>query len=68
MTHPVDCPIVGVGAVVFDGDRVLLVQRGHEPLKGEWSLPGGCVELGETLEQAALPQEADIVRLVKTMV
>ena len=45
-------PIVGVGAVVFDGDRVLLVRRGHEPLKGEWSLPGGAVEAGETLEAA----------------
>ncbi len=47
-----DRPIVGVGAVVIDGDRVLLVKRGHAPLKGEWSLPGGGVELGETLEQA----------------
>ena len=45
-------PIVGVGAVVLDGDRVLLVKRAHEPLKGEWSLPGGAVELGETLETA----------------
>jgi len=41
-----------VGAVILDGDRVLLVQRGHEPLKGEWSLPGGAVELGESLEEA----------------
>jgi len=45
-------PIVGVGAVVLDGGRVLLVRRGHEPLKGEWSLPGGAVEVGETLEVA----------------
>ena len=48
-------PVVGVGAVVFDnqaGERVLLVKRGHEPLKGEWSLPGGKLELGETLEDA----------------
>src|SRR5438105_399431 len=45
-------PIVGVGAVILDGDRVLLVRRGHEPLKGEWSLPGGAVELGETLAEA----------------
>ena len=50
-TYP-DRPIVAVGAVIFDGDRVLLVQRGHEPLKGEWSLPGGAVELGETLAAA----------------
>lgn len=42
---------MGVGAVIVDEDRVLLVRRGQEPLKGEWSLPGGVVELGETLEQ-----------------
>lgn len=47
-----DRPIVGVGAVIFDGERVLLVQRGNEPLKGEWSLPGGAVQVGETLEEA----------------
>jgi 8-oxo-dGTP diphosphatase len=45
-------PVVGVGAVILDGDRVLLVKRGHAPLKGEWSLPGGTVELGETLHVA----------------
>jgi ADP-ribose pyrophosphatase YjhB (NUDIX family) len=45
-------PIIGVGAVVFDEDRVLLVKRGREPLKGEWSLPGGAVEVGESLETA----------------
>ena len=45
-------PVVGVGAVILDGDRVLLIKRAHEPLKGQWSLPGGGVELGETLEQA----------------
>ena len=42
-------PIVGVGAVVVDRNRVLLVQRGQEPLKGKWSLPGGMLELGESL-------------------
>lgn len=46
-----EAPIVGVGAVVVDRGRVLLARRGHQPLKGEWSLPGGAVELGETLEQ-----------------
>ena len=45
-------PQVGVGAVVLDGDRVLLVLRGREPLKGVWSIPGGRLELGETLLDA----------------
>jgi 8-oxo-dGTP diphosphatase len=47
-----DRPIVGVGAVIVDGGRVLLVRRGNEPLKGEWSIPGGAVDLGETLRAA----------------
>ena len=52
-----DAPIAGVGAVVVRDDvdgrtQVLLIRRGQEPLKGEWSLPGGAVELGETLEEA----------------
>ena len=42
-------PILGVGGVIFDGATVLLVKRNKEPGKGEWSLPGGAVELGETL-------------------
>ena len=53
--HP-ERPIVAVGAVILDGDCVLLVKRGQEPLKGEWSLPGGVVEIGETLD-AALARE-----------
>jgi ADP-ribose pyrophosphatase YjhB (NUDIX family) len=42
-------PLVGVGGVVIDGDRALLVRRGTEPLRGEWSIPGGLLEVGETL-------------------
>ncbi len=44
--------MVGAGAVVLDGETVLLVRRGAEPLAGQWSLPGGLLELGETVEQA----------------
>jgi len=49
-----DRPVVGVGAVILDGDRVVIVKRGQPPLQGEWSLPGGAVELGETLEEAVV--------------
>jgi len=45
--------VLGVGALVFKGGNVLLVQRGQPPLTGYWSLPGGCVETGERLEDAA---------------
>ncbi len=48
-----DAPIVTVGLIVRRGDRVLLVQRGKEPNKGRWSIPGGAVEAGETLRAAA---------------
>jgi mutator protein MutT len=41
-----------VGALIFDAERVLLVERGKNPLKGYWSLPGGLVETGETIECA----------------
>src|SRR5580658_9232474 len=44
-------PIVGIGGIVIDGDRVLLVQRAAEPLKGQWSIPGGALELGESLTE-----------------
>jgi 8-oxo-dGTP diphosphatase len=43
-------PLVGVGGVVIDGGRALLIRRDREPLRGEWSIPGGMLELGETLE------------------
>jgi 8-oxo-dGTP diphosphatase len=49
-----DAPIVGVGAVVIEHSKVLLVRRGQAPLKGEWSLPGGALELGETLQQGVI--------------
>ena len=45
-------PIVGVGAAIVDAECVLVVRRGRPPLEGEWSLPGGAVEVGETLVAA----------------
>ncbi|GBD42645.1 Bifunctional NMN adenylyltransferase/Nudix hydrolase [bacterium HR40] len=46
-------PYVGVGVVVWRGERVLLIRRGHPPRAGSWSLPGGIQELGETVRDAA---------------
>ena len=48
-----------MGAVVFNADCVLLVRRAKAPLAGEWSLPGGAVELGETLEEAIVREVAE---------
>ncbi len=48
-----DRPIVGVGAVIVDQNRVLVVKRGSPPMAGQWTIPGGVVELGETLRAAA---------------
>ena len=48
-----DLPRVAVGAVVIHNDLILLVKRGKPPAKGEWAIPGGSVELGETLQAAA---------------
>lgn len=45
-------PLPGVGAIIFRRSSILLVQRGREPLKGWWSLPGGLIETGETIEDA----------------
>lgn len=45
-------PLVGVGAILLRRDRILMAQRGKEPLKGWWSLPGGALEIGESLHDA----------------
>src|SRR5580704_2907662 len=61
--HP-DAPLVGVGEIIIEQDRVMLVKRAHPPLAGEWSIPGGALEIGETLRQAAAREaleEAGIV-------
>jgi 8-oxo-dGTP diphosphatase len=49
-----DNPLVGVGAVIVEQNRVLLIRRGTAPLLGEWSLPGGVLECGETLREAVI--------------
>jgi 8-oxo-dGTP diphosphatase len=49
-----ETPLIGVGAIIVENGRVVLVKRGHPPLLGEWSIPGGVLEVGEMLRQAAV--------------
>jgi 8-oxo-dGTP diphosphatase len=62
-------PMVGVGGVIIVQGRALLIRRGSEPLLGEWSIPGGMLELGETLEQGVarelLEETGLIVRVIE---
>ena len=58
-----DHPIVGVGAIIVKGEEVLLARRGREPGYGEWSIPGGAVKLGETLEEAVVREVCEEVNL-----
>ncbi|MGA9060889.1 MAG: NUDIX hydrolase [Terracidiphilus sp.] len=67
-------PLVGVGAVVVEEGRVLLVRRGSEPLKGHWTLPGGALEVGETLAQGVVREvreetglDVEVVELIELL-
>ena len=57
-------PLVGVGAVSVHNGRVLLVQRGTEPLKGRWTIPGGLVDVGESLHEAVVREAREETGLV----
>jgi 8-oxo-dGTP diphosphatase len=59
-----DSPLIGVGAVIIRENRVLLIRRGQPPLLGEWSLPGGVLECGETLREAVVREALEETGLV----
>jgi 8-oxo-dGTP diphosphatase len=52
-------PTPGAGVVCLRGEQVLLIKRGKPPRMGEWSIPGGRMEMGETIAQAALRELAE---------
>ncbi|MFH1624795.1 MAG: NUDIX hydrolase [Pseudomonadota bacterium] len=69
-----DYPILGVGGAVFLDDKVVLVKRGKEPGYGRWSIPGGAVKLGETMEEAVKREvyeetdlDVDVLEVVKVV-
>jgi 8-oxo-dGTP diphosphatase len=49
-----EAPLVGVGAIIVEDSRVVLVRRAHPPLQAEWSIPGGVLEVGELVREAAI--------------
>lgn len=63
-----DRPFVGVGAIIVDSDvengRVVLIKRGHAPAAGEWSIPGGAMEVGETVREAVVREVREETGLV----
>src|ERR1700741_3173414 len=59
-----ELPLVGVGAIIIEGDRVLLVKRAHPPIQGQWSIPGGVLEVGEMVREAAIREAREETGLV----
>src|SRR5438477_7016483 len=59
-----ELPLVGVGAIIIEGDRVLLVKRAHPPIQGQWSIPGGVLEVGEVVRQAAIREVREETGLI----
>jgi len=59
-----ELPLVGVGAIIIEGDRVLLVKRAHPPIEGQWSIPGGVLEVGEMVREAAVREAREETGLV----
>jgi 8-oxo-dGTP diphosphatase len=56
-------PVVGIGAVIIQNGKIVLIKRGNEPSKGKWTIPGGLVELGESLEAAVIRETKEEVCL-----
>ena len=59
-----EMPLVGVGSIIIEGDRVLLVKRAHPPIQGQWSIPGGVLEVGEMVREAAVREAQEETGLI----
>jgi len=59
-----EVPLVGVGSIIIEGDRVVLVKRAHPPIQGQWSIPGGVLEVGEMVSEAAIREAREETGLI----
>src|ERR1700730_9213484 len=59
-----EVPLVGVGAIIIEDSRVLLVKRAHPPLQAQWSIPGGVLEVGELVREAAIREAREETGLI----
>src|SRR5437764_13889853 len=59
-----ELPLVGVGAIIIEGDRVMLVKRAQQPIQGQWSIPGGGLEVGEMVREAAVREAREETGLI----
>ena len=59
-----ELPLVGVGAIIIEDDNVLLVKRAHPPLQARWSIPGGVLEVGEFIREAAIREAREETGLI----
>ena len=59
-----DRPLIGVGAIIIENDRVVLVKRAHPPIQGQWSIPGGVLEVGELVREAAVREAQEETGLI----
>jgi 8-oxo-dGTP diphosphatase len=59
-----EAPLIGVGAVIIEQERVLLVKRAHPPLQAQWSIPGGALEVGELVREAAVREAREETGLI----
>lgn len=59
-----EVPLVGVGSIIIEGDRVVLVKRAHPPIQGHWSIPGGVLEVGEMVREAAIREAREETGLI----
>ena len=57
-------PLIGVGSIIIEADRVVLVKRAHPPIQGHWSIPGGVLEVGEMVREAAVREAREETGLI----